>query len=329
MVIPVKADVIIVGAGVSGLTTGVCLAEAGLSVRVLTHQALSDRTSFAAGASWGPYMLADARAFEWSRVTREILEKLATAADGRGIRIVPGIDAAEAAGVEPPDWAAAMPGFRLCRPDELPDRFRSGWHYEVPLVDMPTYLAYLQDRLLAAGATLEQQRIESFAEVGGLCQVVVNCAGIGARELVPDLSLQGVLGQLVVVKNPDPPVVRFFQDDAEHGDLTYILPHGDLVVLGGCAVAEGTSLDRDAVAEQIKSRCAQIEPQLATAQIVEVRTGMRPVRPRIRVERVDVDGQAIVHNYGHGGSGLTVSWGCALEAARLVRGALDRSRVEG
>lgn len=321
MVIPAKADVIIVGAGVSGLTTGVCLAEAGLSVHVLSHQPLPQRTSYAAGASWGPYMLeGDARGLEWSRQTHEILRQLA--ADGCGVRIVPGIDAAEAADARPPAWAAAMPGFRRCEPHELPVRFRSGWHYEVPLVDMPTYLTYLQDRLLAAGATLSERTIGSFAQVAGLGRIIVNCAGIGARELVPDPTLQGVLGHLVVVKNPDPPVVRFFQDDAEHGDLTYILPHGDLVVLGGCAVAEGAALDHDAVAEEIKSRCAEIEPQLATAQIVEVRTGTRPKRPRIRLERADDDGRVIVHNYGHGGSGLTVSWGCALEAAALVRAAL-------
>jgi D-amino-acid oxidase len=29
-------------------------------------------------------------------------------------------------------------------------------------------------------------------------------------------------------------------------------------------------------------------------------------------------GTNIVHNYGHGGSGVSLSWGCAREAARVV-----------
>jgi D-amino-acid oxidase len=44
--------------------------------------------------------------------------------------------------------------------------------------------------------------------------------------------------------------------------------------------------------------------------------GVRPVRPKgVRLELEDVDGRAVIHNYGHGGSGFTVSWGCAEEVA--------------
>ena len=46
-------DVLVIGAGVSGLTTGICLAEAGLSVTIRTAAPPGQTTSVAAGALWG------------------------------------------------------------------------------------------------------------------------------------------------------------------------------------------------------------------------------------------------------------------------------------
>ena len=56
----------------------------------------------------------------------------------------------------------------------------------------------------------------------------------------------------------------------------------------------------------------------------------RPFRaqgPRIEPERLA--GKTVIHNYGHGGSGFTVSWGCAEEVARLARSATGVSPLRG
>jgi D-amino-acid oxidase len=107
-------------------------------------------------------------------------------------------------------------------------------------------------------------------------------------------------------------------------DLTYFFPHGDRVVLGGTEQPGNWSREPDpATAERIVAACAAIEPSLRAAQVVAHRVGLRPFRPHVRLEtQVLPDGTTVVHNYGHGGSGVTLAWGCAQDAAALVLGAL-------
>lgn len=318
MVTSTEIDVIVIGAGVSGLTTGVCLAEAGLTVRVLAKDPPDKTTSAVAGASWGPYMVHDPRVLHWSNETRAVLEQIAAVDEAYGVRLVPGLEAAPYM-MDPPTWAREVQGFRTCDAGELPAGYVSGWRYTIPLVDMPSYLAYLEQRLIRAGGSITLRRVDSFAEVAADARAIVNCAGLGARELVPDPAVVPVRGQLVVVDNPGRVVDWFFQDNPEGDEMTYFLPHGDRVVLGGITKEgiEHTIPDLE-VAAAIVERCAAIEPLLRDAKILEHRVGLRPTRPLVRVERADVDGIPIMHNYGHGGSGLTLSWGCAREILAQV-----------
>lgn len=312
-------DVLVIGAGVSGLSTAVTLAEAGRTVRIIAELPPAKTTSAAAGASWGPYMVEDQRVLRWSSVTRIALEEIA--ADPRtGVRLVEGVEAA-AESADPPDWALEVPGFRVCRQDELaalPSKYVSAWRYTIPLVDMPTYLDYLEKRLTDAGGRIDIGIVSSLTEVAGQAGVLVNCTGFGAKALVPDPGMSAIRGQLVVVENPG--IDEFFQDDGHGENLTYILPHGDHVVLGGCATDPDDDLERDpeTTKRMIIKRCAEIEPKLWDAQVITTREGLRPTRAEVRTERVDLNGVPLIHNYGHGGAGLTLSWGCAKEVQRLI-----------
>ena len=70
--------------------------------------------------------------------------------------------------------------------------------------------------------------------------------------------------------------------------------------------------------------CSACGTRLAGADVLEHNVGLRPGRPEIRLEiEYAVQGPPLVHNYGHGGSGVTLSWGCAEETLRLVRQALN------
>ena len=91
---------------------------------------------------------------------------------------------------------------RLCEESELPEGFTNGWHYTAPLATMPVYLGYLRARLEQAGGTLEVSPAGSLPELAGTAPVVVNCAGAGARDLVPDPAVVPVRGQVVIAANP-------------------------------------------------------------------------------------------------------------------------------
>ncbi|MEV6315473.1 FAD-dependent oxidoreductase [Streptomyces sp. NPDC051776] len=315
------SEVIVVGGGVIGLTTAVTLAESARRVTVWSRDPYASTTSAVAGGLCWPYRVQpEERAAAWSLRSFQVLTGLAERPEETGARLVTGTMAGTRA-VDLGTWAEGVPGLRAARPEELPGGHGSGVRARVPLVDMRTHLAYLERRLAAAGGVLEQREAASLDEAGRAAPVVVNCTGLGARWLVPDSDVRPVQGQIVIVENPG--IDAWFVaagDSAE--ETTYVLPQPYGLALGGTA-REGVwdTTPDPATAAAIVRRCSPVHPELATARVLEHRVGLRPYRPSVRIEPERLPGGSLcVHNYGHGGGGVTVSWGCAEEAARLVAG---------
>jgi D-amino-acid oxidase len=325
---PFVRDVTVVGAGVMGLSTAICLAEAGVRVAVHAAEAPDQTTSAAAGALWGPHLVgADDRIGRWAEETRLRLLDLLTfpfVQDCSGIAAEAGDDADES---RPPEVAETASDVTVCPPDEVPPGYAVAWRFRAPLVSMPEYLGYLHERYLAAGgAPIVAAEYPSLADAaraagGG---VLVNCAGSGARTLVPDPDVVAVRGQIVIASNPG--ITEFFVGAGHPAhELTYVFPHDGRLVLGGTEVHDDWRTDPDpGTAEQILAACTAAVPALAGATVLGHRVGLRPYRPAVRLETERAaDGTVIVHNYGHGGSGVTLSWGCAQDAAALAIAALD------
>lgn len=182
------------------------------------------------------------------------------------------------------------------------------------------YLAYLADRLAAAGGVIGIGPVDDLAVAGRALApgaTVVNCTGVGARDLVPDPLVRAVKGQHVVVENPG--LDSFFFEGGAAGSWVGYFPHGDRVVLGGVALEDDWDRDPDpCVSEQILARCATVDPRLADARILDTEAGLRPVRPTVRLAAEDRDGVRCIHNYGHAGIGVTLSWGCARDVVALI-----------
>jgi len=327
-------DVLVIGAGVIGLTTGICLAEAGLKVVIAAAEPPQQTTSVAAGALWGPHLVGkDDRIARWAAVTLDRLAELtapglgANALDGI-VRTATGIAASQAMGAGPPEFAADASALAECGPGDIPAGYRSCWRLTAPIIAMPGYLDYLHERFLRAGGatTFPAQRFSTLSEASWqapAARVIVNCTGCGARDLVPDPQVTPVRGQVVVASNPG--ITEFFVGTgADHWQLTYLFPHGDIVVLGGTEEAGEWSRDPDPdTADRIIAACTAVQPALRETTVLGHRVGLRPSRPRVRLEDEQAGGVTIVHNYGHGGAGVTLSWGCAEDAARLALAALD------
>lgn len=312
-------DALVIGAGVSGLTTALSLTQAGLRVRIWTAEPPSRTTSAAAGAMWGPYLVEPVdKVMEWSRRTLAELERLAEDAT-TGVRMVGGIEASRQR-AEPPVWSRLLPKFRRCGTEELPDGFIEGFRYTVPLVDMSVYLGYLAKRFQSTGGEIETRTITSLPQAAAEAPLVVNCTGVRARFVVPDEDVRPIRGQLVVVANPG--IDEFFSEDTgQSPDLMHIYPQGSTVVLGGTAEEANWNLQPDPdIAREILARCVEVEPRLEGAEIIDHRVGLRPTRAKVRCEEERLAGSStrIVHNYGHGGAGVTLSWGCADEVVRMV-----------
>ena len=309
-------DALVVGAGVVGLTTAISLAEAGLVTRIVAASPPSQTTSVAAGAIWGPTLCGPPdRCLSWARVGLSVLGELADEPEA-AIRPVLGREVSGSP-AQAPDWADLVPDFRMCAADELPSGFVSGWWYTAPVITMPRYMDYLLTRYEAAGGAVSADSVTSLPSLAA--PVVVNCTGTGARQLVPDPLVVPVRGQVVVVRNPG--IDEFFIDHTLHGThYVYLFPHRDVVLLGGTAEEGAWDLAaRPDVAERILRDCSELFPRLRRAEIVAHRVGLRPVRPTVRLESEDLGGGRVLwHNYGHGGAGVTLSWGCAREITEAV-----------
>ncbi|GHE52563.1 amino acid oxidase [Streptomyces longispororuber] len=311
-------DVIVVGGGVAGLTTAMVLARRGERVRVWTREPAERTTSAVAGGLWWPYRIEpEDRVGDWSLRSLEAYGELAADGPHTGVRLVEGVHAETRLDTLGP-WAGRVPGLRAATAAETHGYPGPGVWGRLPLIDMPAHLAWLREELRALGVAVEVRTVASLAEPLARAPRVVNCSGLGARDLVPDDSVRPVRGQLVLVENPG---IRtwFTAADGASQETTYFLPQPAGLVLGGTADDGDWSLTPDpAVAEAIVARCARVRPEIAGARIIGHRVGLRPVRPAVRLQRERAHGGWVVHNYGHGGAGITVAWGCAQEAARLV-----------
>jgi D-amino-acid oxidase len=296
--------VVVVGAGVTGLTCAVRLAEAGHRVDVLARDLPLETTSVVAAALWYPYRAhPQDRVTAWSATSYAEFAKLATE-DGTGVRMLPGTELL-AAPAPDPWWAAAVPDLQRVAPAV---GYRDAWSFTAPVVEMPVYLRWLLARLAALRVTVTRMSLGGLpAPEGGL---VVDCAGLGARRLAGDATVLPVRGQVVVVDGVD--VDRWWLDGA---GPTYVVPRSRDVVVGGTD-QEGDwsrSVDPDTAADILR-RATALVPALAGARVLRHKVGLRPARPTVRLERVG----DVVHCYGHGGAGVTLSWGCAAEVAALA-----------
>lgn len=311
--------IVVVGAGVSGLTSAICLAEAGWTVRIWAATMPKQTTSAVAGAVWAPPRPAQraAETLRWTEHSLRVFRDLARDPDS-GVLLAPALAVGELTATEAMSSAAALiPDLRPAEAADVPQGFGTGFRATVPMIDMPHYLDYLTRRLAAAGRQIEERPVRSLAEVADAAEIVINCTGLGAGTLTGDDTVRPLFGQHVVLTNPG--LRQVFLELNNGPEWTCYFPHPQRVVCGGISIpGRWDTTAEPEVTERILQRCRRIEPRLNDAEVIEVITGLRPDRESVRVEAEPLGRARCIHNYGHSSNGVTLSWGCAREVVNLV-----------
>ena len=283
-------------------------------MEVLTADPVAATTSAVAAAIVFPYRAAPADAvLRWVIASLPVFTALA-AEPATGVALRPGLMVHRT--VDPDlSWAAAVPDHRTASPEELPPGASSGSRCTLPIADTTRYLGWLLGACRSAGVEILNRRVERLADVPG--DVVVVAAGLRSGALMDDDTLVPVQGQ--VVRMADPGVPGWLLDEHHPAGLTFVIPRGEDVVCGGTAVvgATGTEPDPD-VESAILERVRAMVPVLRDAPVLSRAVGLRPARPTVRLDRTMVDGRPVISCYGHGGAGITLSWGCARDVVALT-----------
>ena len=332
-------NVVVVGAGVIGLSVANHISErfkGRISVTVVADQTSPNTCSDKAGSVIIPIDFAsdshspghDERMKGWTRDTFQYLHDLyqSEAASKIELCLMTGYDYKRSPCPEP-WWKDLVFGFRCVHPDSTEARllhfspsYRTIWAFTTYMLDCRKYLPWLMERFKENGGRfVKREPIQNLRELSSY-DLVINCTGMGARDLLGDASLIPVRGQGVLVRAPW--VKHFIINYTDRDEITYVLPRAENILLGGTAQKGNFDQTPDpATAGQIRQRCEAQIPSLKDAEVIDGWAGLRPVRePSVRLEEEQPsgDGPVVVHCYGHGGEGVVLHRGCALEVGRLV-----------
>jgi len=342
-----KAEkVVVVGAGIVGLTVATMLRET-LPEVPLTLWAKDfppNTTSNIAGGLVCPYLCSPPhRVLSWTAATfRHYRQRYMGAKAWKGASLsspqelvreqkcyeyFPHRLAAD------PYWKEIMPSYRRLNPDELPAEYADGFVVDALVVEVPQLLAQLVQGLRDDGVTFVRREVHDLCEAFHEFDLVINCTGIGSRWLCNDPHVYPLRGQIVRVRQVG--CDRTVSDEEGPNSLGYFISRQNDIILGGTAIKDEWSTNVDErTTEEILRKVENLSAgklQKKDLEVLEVLVGLRPARTEVRLEKEEFSHGAakktVIHNYGHGGSGFTVAWGCAEEVVSLVQSALsDASR---
>eukprot|EP01132_Coremiostelium_polycephalum_P005043 gene5043-6274_t len=315
-----KTDLLIIGCGCIGLSVGILAIKSGkYNVTIWARDLPPNTTSNKAAALWYPFLSNPPEKLgRWSAETMEYFKKHIIP-DKKSGTMYKKVNEIARRPFPTPDWAPYIPTIRKARKDELPEGYVDGIAVDDGFImDTDIYMDYLVSQFKSLGGSIDQREVTDIREPFVLYDIVVNCTGIGARELVKDRHVYPSRGQIVVINNTSD---RSILD--EDGHIAYIIPRITNTVLGGTDQHHDYNLkptQKDT--EDIFRKVQMISPKYSKrkVEILDVKVGLRPARYEIRLENEFMEGgrKLLVHNYGHGGSGFTVSWGCAMETLSLI-----------
>lgn len=317
-------EVAVVGAGIIGLSSALAIQRElpAARVTIVADRFDRDTTSIGAGGIFVPTSLgADADTFNmWASDGAKHFYDIAFSEESgtSGVNLITGYEVMNK--LKTPEWFPYML-YAAEMNDALLQRFspyyRFGYVFTTVIVEGPKYLPWLMKRFKDNGGQVIERKIQSFEELHGKYDVVVNCTGLGSKELLHDLDLHSARGHIVRVSAPW--IKHFVHTD----DGKYILPSSETVAIGGFKQMGRT--DMAPVASEGRNIWTSMKerfPALEGSKILYDWIGLRPMRSKVRLEKETLNFKGkqmqVIHNYGHGSFGISLSWGTGVHVARIL-----------
>ena len=336
--VPAGLSVAVVGAGVSGLSVASLLSKStshsvtvlsdcfspGTSSDKATAILMPSSCGLAANCGHEDALLYQESERRWFKTTYDRFLSINSSAEAvdAGISLIGGYVLSPVPEHDP--WYKdAVLGFRRVPSSEaaragLP-LHPSVWYFQTFSTDGRAYLPWLARQVKQNGGNIVQKRIDSLDSLLDDFDVVVNCTGLGAQELVNDSTLVPCFGQIVTLAAP---WMKHFIGMLHLGTeetYTMIVPRVNDVVLGGVALCGRTPAVADPdLSDSMIADAVRLVPSLSHGARMEEWAGLRPNRCTIRLEKETKPSGTIVHNYGHGSNGYNYSWGCAEDVCKMV-----------
>lgn len=337
--------VCVIGGGVIGLSCAHTLSDR-YDVTVVAEKVGAETDSIKATAVWHVYLVPETeQVLGWASETLQRLHEISDSDPRCGVELIRGIELYRTTPAHVPSWAHIPRLFSRLTAEELDALNQTmpkslteaelirvktapvtwGYHIEAPAADMTVYLPWLEHSVRARpSVTIRKQRIDSLEELAAQYDVLINCSGIGARELANDQDFEPYKGQYFVLRMTDGCPTAYVGDDEHPLGMAYMIPRAGEVMVGGCAERGLDDLSLTLDFRETLRRAGLFVPWLLERDLGDqARPPVVGVRPcRQSGIRLELDRHAasipVIHNYGHGGSGFSLSWGCATEVGRIV-----------
>ncbi|KAH7037033.1 uncharacterized protein B0I36DRAFT_313174 [Microdochium trichocladiopsis] len=355
---PPRPAVVVIGAGIIGLTSALCIQAAlgdKLDIVIVAREwphavagietdTSANYASMWAGAHVRPIPVnGDVqldREAQWLKSTCETFKRQVVEEPWIGVTAVRGREYLEA----PPEsyvsqtaesfgQETGLPGYRRLAEGELPEGVKLGFEYDTYCVNSPLYCASLLKKFLLCGGRTAVRQLASVAEAFAVCadvRLVVNASGSGfgdpayfpTRGQTALTNLTGI-NETITRQNAD-------------GTWSFAIPRffGGGTVIGGTKEPNNWALaPLPSTRDQLLKAAQKLQPGLLSKtvagddgarqplRVIADIVGRRPTRQggmRVECQDGQQGGGAVVHAYGAGGRGFEISWGVAREVTVLV-----------
>ena len=326
-----RGVIVVAGGGIVGLTTAYCLASEGwrTAIRYVKRR---NPSSLAACALFLPYFgTSDSPdAAKWFGLSWKHFEEISSDPSS-GVKPIRMLEMFRE-GKPPPTLLESLTSVRSYRCPDLPGDFTHVWDFQTWMIDVPVYMPYLHGLCVNAGVVISEQMCNSATIDEPGVAAVVDCCGHWSASEFGVTAVRPVRGQTVILPKSD-------LDFALGGDEFVLAPRGDGTLFGSLW-QEGDTLgsvrpsDTRSLLAELELWCqapllSQLNIHRSVNEVVRSFAGVRPCREDgmfvTREECLDNRGP-VIHNTGHGGSGVSLAWGTACEVLALLSEAIEKPR---